>query len=341
MKFTFNRSKPAKVAGSKKEGEACMQVDIKKYIQKYWLFLFFIILFVLMALFKISLKEILGTVSHLKVWQLLVLLFIYCLISTSLILSRKYLLYALSTAPSARNLVYIHFATMAAHYSTPAKLGFPLSVYLLKKFEDIPYGTGTAMILIELIVSTGICGFIALIGSFFYFSFDSGVLMYLLLSLFTLLVLAYFMAHRLMPKAQGNGKIYQFIKSIIDAFSHISWDKLICYGLITTFIQLVGSLNLVLLSYFFFEDLSLFQSLVANSTAFFLGAISMVPMGLGVREASVLFYLNHMGVRNEVGFSIITIQRLLSTGLSFVIGAFFISVLGLKISSQSTRSIND
>ena len=341
MKFTFIRSKPATVAGLKKEVEACMQVDIKKYIQKYWLFLFFIILFVLMALFKISLKEILGTVSHLKVWQLLVLLFIYCLISTFLILSRKYLLYALSTAPSARNLVYIHFTTMAAHYSTPAKLGFPLAVYLLKKFEDIPYGTGTAMILIELIVNTGICGLIALIGSFFYFTVYSWVLMYLLLSLFALLVLAYFVAHRVMRKAKENSRIYQFIKTIIEAFSRISWDKLICYGLIMTFIQLLGSLNLVLLSHFFFADLSLFQSLVANSTAFFLGAISMVPMGLGVREASVLFYLHHMGVRNEVGLSIVTIQRLLSTGLSFVLGAIFGSVLGLKNVSQTTNSVND
>ena len=318
-----------------------MQIDLKKDIQKYWLFLFLIILLVLMALFKISLNEILETVSHLKVWQLLLLVFIYFLISVSLILSRKYLLYYLSATPTTRNLVYIHFSTMAAHYSTPAKLGFPLAVYLLKKFEDIPYSTGTAMILIELVVNTGICGFIALIGSFFYFTLDSVVLLYLFLSLFALLVLAYFVGRHMMRRPQENGRIYRFVKNIVEAFSRIPWDKLTCYGLITTFIQLLGSINLVLLARFFSADLSLLQSLVANSTAFFLGAISMVPMGLGVREASMLFYLHHMGLKNEVGLSIVTIQRLLSTGLSFVLGAIFASVLGLKNTSQTTNSVNE
>jgi uncharacterized membrane protein YbhN (UPF0104 family) len=131
------------------------------------------------------------------------------------------------------------------------------------------------------------------------------------------------------------------VKNIVESFSRISWAKLICYGLITTLIQLLGSLNLVLLSHFFSGDLSLFQSLVANSTAFFLGAISMVPMGLGVRETSMLFYLHHMGLKDEVGLSIVTIQRLLSTGLSFVLGAFFGSVLGLKNLSQSSNNVNE
>jgi uncharacterized protein (TIRG00374 family) len=294
-----------------------------------------------MALFKISLKEIVDTISRLKVWQLLTLLFLYSLISTSIILSRKYLLYSLSATVTTRNLIYIHFSSMAAHYSTPAKIGFPLTVYLLKKFEDVPYSKGTAMILIELIVSTGVCGFIALIGSLFYFTIDPKVLICLILSLLTMLVFVYCAARRMMRIAKKNGRIYKFTESVIDAFSRISWKKGICYGLIMTFIQVLGSLYLVLLSHFFFEKLSLFQSLTANSTAFFLGAISMIPMGIGVREASMLFYLQHMGIRNEVGLSIVTIQRLLSTGLSFVLGSIFGAGLGLKNGSEITKSIHD
>ena len=106
------------------------KANLKNYIQKYWLFLFFIILFALIALFKISLKEIFNTVSLLKIWQILSLLFLYGLISTAMILSRKYLLYALSTTVTTRNLIYIHFSSMAAHYSTPAKIGFPLRANL-------------------------------------------------------------------------------------------------------------------------------------------------------------------------------------------------------------------
>jgi uncharacterized membrane protein YbhN (UPF0104 family) len=98
----------------------------------------------------------------------------------------------------------------------------------------------------------------------------------------------------------------------------------------------------MLLARFFSSDLSLLQAVVAGSTAFFLGALSMIPMGLGVREASVLFYLHYVGIPNEVGLSIVTIQRLLSTGLSFALGMLLGTLLGVKnLSSNSNTKKNE
>jgi len=289
-----------------------------------------------MAIFKISPRDIWIALSSLKPWQLLLLLFIYLLISLSQIISRKYLLYSLSSPSGFKNLIFIHFSSMAAHYSTPAKVGFPLSVYLLNKFDGVPYPIGTTMILIELVVSTTLCGLIALIGSFFYFTDRTHILIFSFFYLLLFGVLILCGIYVFLRRGEKSGRIYQFMKKTYEGFSLIAVSHLALYTFFVLLIQLLAGVTLVLLSGFFSEELSLWQAVIANSAAFFLGALSMIPMGLGVREGSMLFYLRHLGIANEIGISIVTIQRLFSTGLSFVLGIIFGTVLGMRNINQNS-----
>jgi len=307
-----------------------MSLRIKRHLARYWLLFFFLILFLFMALFKISFKDLWATISILELWQVLFLIIVFFAIAAFSILSRKYLLYSMSASPKLKNLIYIHFSAMATHYSTPAKLGFPLTVYLLKKFDGIPYATGTAMILIELVVSTGICGVIAFFGSFFYFTQNRKTMALAFFCLVILAVLIFCISHFVLKKKEKGSRLLGFLKNIHEAFSHIALRNLIIYGGLSFFIQILGCINLVLLGYFFSIKLHLLQSLVICSSAFFWGAISMIPVGLGVRDATVLFYLKCIGVTNDVGLSMVTIQRLFSTGLSFVLGVIFGMILGTK-----------
>ena len=306
-----------------------MKIDPRQWVSRYWLFFFFIIVFVFMAVFKISLRDIWGAISSLRLFQFGLLFFVYLLISLFSIMARKYLLYSLSSPSRFKNLVLIHFSSRAAHYSTPAKLGFPFTVYLLKKFEDIPYTTGTVMIVIELVVSTGICGLIAFFGSYFYFSDKTNVVLPLFLFFVICVLTLYVVSHILRTKA-GNSRYYQFIKDVYESFQHLHRYNSLLYILIMAFIQIFSGINLVLLAHFFSADLPLWQAVIAQSAAFFLGALSMVPMGLGVREASVLFFLYHVGIPKEVGLSIVTIHRLVSTGLNFALGLIFGAIIGVK-----------
>lgn len=305
-------------------------------IKKYWLLIFFIIVFLFMAIFKISPRDIWMAVSVLKAWQLVLLLFSYFLISLFLIIARKYLLSALSSPVKLKNLIFIHFSTMAAHYATPAKIGFPLAVYLLNQYQNVPYATGTTMILIELIVSTTVCGVIAFVGSFHYFAGRTDLFLLSFLYLPIMAFLTFYGMRFFLKRGKANSRAHQFITNVVEAFSQFTLYRFLGYTLIIIFIQFLGGLILVLLSHFLSTKLSLWQATIANSAAFFLGAISMIPMGLGVREGSMLFYLKHLGITNEIGISIVTIQRLFSTGLSFLLGMVFGTILGAKNINQDS-----
>ena len=283
-----------------------------------------------MTISRISFNDIWKIILSLKLWQLSALLAVYFLISFFRIISRKYLLYSLYSSCRFKNLALIHFASMAAHYSTPVKIGFPFAVYLLNRFENIPYPYGTAAILIELTVSTGICGVIAIIGGFFYFRQYSYFLFQILLIAIVLGLIALWGVRHFFRKINKGSRLRKFISDIGDAFSHVAPNHLILYTSITVFIQIFSSVNLVLLCYFFSAHLSIGQAVTAGSTAFFVGAMSMIPMGLGTRDASMLFYLKLFGIASSSGISIVAIQRLISTGLSYVLGILFGAVLGLK-----------
>lgn len=313
-----------------------MEKNFTALIKRYWLLFFFIIVFIFMAIFKISFRDIWMAVSSLRLWQFVLLLFIYLLISLFQIISRKYLLHSLLSPSKFKNLVFIHFSSMAAHYSTPAKIGFPLAVYLLNKFDKVPYAIGTTMILIELTVSTTICGIIAFVGTFFYFRINTKVLIFSFSYLLVFALLAFYGMRIFLKKGNENSRTYLFIENAHKAFSCITVYHLVIYILLIVFVQLLGGITLILLTSFFSKEISLWQAVVANSTAFFLGAISMIPMGLGVREGSILFYLRHLGITNEMGIPIVTIQRLFSTGLSFVLGVIFGAILGVRNIKQDS-----
>jgi len=313
-----------------------MKIDFSQWVSKYWLLFFFIIVFSFMIIFKTSFRDIWMAVSSLKLVQFFLLLFIYFLISLFQIISRKYLLHSLLSPSKFKNLFSIHFSSMAAHYSTPAKVGFPLVVYLLNKLDKVPYATGTTMILIELIVSMTICGIIAFAGAFFYFANNTKILILSFSYLFIFGLLTFYGVRIFLKKGNENSRAYQFIKKAHEAFSQVAVFRLIIYSFLMLLIQLLSGITLVLLCYFFSKELTLWQAIIANSTAFFLGAISMIPMGLGVREGSILFYLKHLGIPNEIGISIITIQRLFSTGLTFILGVVFGTLLGVRNIAQDT-----
>lgn len=304
--------------------------NLSKLLKKYWLLFFFVILFLFMAVFKISPRDLLTALSSLTFSEIVILIVLYFLISLTLILQRKYLLAALSFRTAFKSLLLIHFSSMAAHYSTPAKIGFPLSVYLLKKFEDIPYSVGTSVIILELTVSTGVCGLLALLGAFQFFTHQIHTLVFFLSAFIFLFLITFFLVKWYLLRSGVKNRLIVFIQNIYEALTKISLLQIFLYFFITLLVQILSGLTLALLVGFMEAKISLWQAIVVNSTAFFIGAVSMVPMGLGVREASIFFYLRNLSIADSVIIPIAAIQRILSTGLSFLLGMIFGALLGIE-----------
>lgn len=306
-----------------------MAHSVKKAATRFWPLFFIAALLLLMGLFGISPQALLQTVSRLRVWQIFFLLLIFGGISLGQVLSRKYVLAAMGAPARLRNLVYVHFCSMAAHHSTPAKLGFPLAVYLMKRLDQVPYPAGTAAVMIDLVVSTGISGLLGLAGSLFYFVQYRTAL---LAGILGLAVAGAGLAAglRVWSRKGRPGRLRQFLTDVRAAFSALSPGSFLVYTGMRIGIQVLVGVNFLFISAFLGADVSLGQAVTITCSAFFFGALSMVPLGIGVREASVLVYFRHLGIAGEIGLSVVAVGRVLSTGVAFVLGMAFAAMLGLR-----------
>jgi uncharacterized protein (TIRG00374 family) len=80
--------------------------------------------------------------------------------------------------------------------------------------------------------------------------------------------------------------------------------------------------------------LALLAVLTISVTA---GNLSMIPMGLGVRDASFTVLLAQLGVPNEIALSVAVIQRLFSPGWPLLLGLISTNVLGVSEIVQASR----
>lgn len=299
---------------------------IKELFVKYWLLFFLTLVILYAAIARISVMDVWEALGQLALWQLAVLLSIYFVISCLNILLRKYLLDSMGQKPRVKNLFLIHFTSMAAHYSTPAKLGFPITVLLLNKLENISYSVGTSMVLVELVISTAICGAIGTAGTIFYFA--EGRLLLAFLALLAVLLLIFLLGCWI-QKRNPDGRAARSVRKVIGGIRSLSLHSIVSYSIMRILVQLCAAINLFLLCRFFSVNISYPIAVVVGSSAFFIGALSMIPMGLGVREGSVLLYLAKFGFRGAEAISVVTVQRLISTGFTFLVGILLAALFGI------------
>ena len=269
----------------------------KGFITKYWLIIFIIIVGIFVIATNVPVADLFDQLFQLQLWQLLVLLLIF-LISVSVhIASRKYILGELDVKCGYKNLSYIYFVSLAAHYSSPAKIGYPLAVYLLNKMENVPYTKGAAMILIELVISTLVCGVFAL--------FTLGILSeglnwnYETLLYVMVIAVVFVAAGRLFVRLFSGTRLVQLYVEFIDNIRNISFAGVMLYLSIMIIMRFIDGMNLYLLVYFYDTQITIWQATVASSAAFFFGAVSMIPMGIGARDISLLMYLQYFDIDNQ------------------------------------------
>jgi uncharacterized protein (TIRG00374 family) len=67
-----------------------------------------------------------------------------------------------------------------------------------------------------------------------------------------------------------------------------------------------------------------------SAAAFTLGSLSLLPMGLGVRDATLVALFVQAGADRDVAIAVAALDRLLSTGVPLLLGLLSAQILGLS-----------
>ena len=246
-------------------------------------------------------------------------------------------------------------ASLAVGYFLPGRLGFPARVYLYHRIFNISTAVSFGLLGWELIVTT-VIPLIFSIPALWIFSSDP---LFFAAVLFLILMLLLFAAavyglwrygdgihglskiRRLISPLSPLGEgLIQTVKPLdflmLAAFSFLCLLVLTCSAWFSrVFLMSLGS------------PVPFLTLLSIQSLSYLAGFISLMPMGLGARELSLAVLLGEAGVRVDVATYAAVIQRVLATGISFLLGLISMQILWLKGSlrqipqSQEVHSIRE
>ena len=300
---------------------------MKKFFLRYSVIIVLLLIIILAYYSGISFGDLLDNLKQLTLWQTIIIVVWVLVIASLSITGKKLILCFLGYRVGFKNIALIHFTSISAHYSTPAKIGYPVTIYLLKKLENIPFAVSTATVVIELFVSVFITGMVGLIGSFMYFSDRLQSLTIGLPLILLAILLITFVVYLLFRK---NKKIKALIVDLKESLKLLSARKIIIYFMVQIAVQVAIAIHIIMITRFLKIDITFWHALVSHSSAFIIGAVSMVPMGLGTRDLSMVFYLSNFGVPSEIAIVVTAIQRVVTTGTGYLLGLTAGGIIGIK-----------
>lgn len=221
---------------------------------------------------------------------------------------------------------------------TPAKAGLPARIFFYRKFLDIPLSKGSAALVMEIFIYLLISAGILLLPFEFKERF-SGLryffIVFVLISVFLILLFA--LKPRLMEKCISKSplkkwgeKITAYVIDFKDGLEKISKGSLFYAAFFLSLTLLIEAFASFLVLGDFGYKIRLLHLLYIQCLVRVVGAISMIPMGIGSREVSYLFLLNQLNVPNHAVMSYVLTLRVLWTVSSLIIGTISGYYLGMK-----------
>ena len=238
-------------------------------------------------------------------------------------------------------------ASLSANYVTPVKAGIPLRIYLYGHFMGIPAAAGAVLVSVEMLVGMLTPAFIAIAGAALLFP-ALGLAPPLLLVALLLAGLLFVLRAPLerlrpgverLPCSPFTARLVRFAGQVQTGLRSLSPTVILgvaaldlaMLGLQTARLWLVLSVLGPVPS-----PLALLAVLTISVTA---GNLSLVPMGLGVRDASFTWLLVQLGVPGEIALSAAVIQRLFAPGWPLLLGLISTNILGIsEIANRSEQA---
>ena len=270
------------------------------------------------------------------------------LIAALLALSIGYLgVYTLSVWGLLYGLGYpVHFgrlwlavtSSMSTNYMTPVKAGIPVRLWLYKTLLNVPVTTGGASVVVESALGMLLGVGLAILGAPRLLPDQNvqGVAVTLgvgvLGALAVLLLLPQLsenLVQRVVPKRYVT-KILHWESQFRTSLRAVPVQTLVWVIILYSMRLAIRALCIYLVLYASGGFINLLDLLFAQAISGIVGIISMLPTGLGARDASMALLLMNVGIPQDIALVGVLVDRVLWSLVPFGIGLLSINILSFK-----------
>lgn len=243
-----------------------------------------------------------------------------------------------------KTLAKIEFISKYIYYITPSKLYLPAKALLLNKLCSVRKSTGLAIITFEYCIDTVITIAIALWGSIFLFNhiFEISTIKLTLALIAIITATIVFLSispkyienifTRLRIKNKYTTKYIPVVHNLITTTKK-TWSELIFNRKMRSILPIIviqliiNALSTQLLFASTGLNVPIYWIIIVTSTMVFVGGISQVPGGIGIREGAGIILYAALGIPKEITLMVVLISRMY-TIIPLIIGYWY-SVVSL------------
>jgi uncharacterized protein (TIRG00374 family) len=301
------------------------------FFRKFSVIFFFIIIAIFIIWVKPDFNSFKNELQRLDTYSYLLLIAVYLFSYLLLVLKYDFLFRIIGAKTGVMKLFLVYFSSQVAHYTAPGKTGYPLMAFLLKRFQKISYSKSTSVLSLDYFFGILMTIIFSLIGSLFLFkNYFTAVVIILVVFLFIILLMLVVLHSFSNKKNTTYNNITLFLKDIYETIRRFDIKGYSVVFSINLVSSLLSAYMLFLLISFFGKEIPLLSLFFMENISFLIGAISFVPMGLGVQDASLGFLLSKYGISTEMTMSILIIRRAINIGVIYALGLSSGLILGLK-----------
>lgn len=228
---------------------------------------------------------------------------------------------------------------------TPGKMGELLKAYLVKQVTETPISKTAPIIFVERITDFISLIAIALAGAF-TFNYGKGVVIGV--GIFFIVILVIISSRKLSVSILDFLERNAFLKKHTEKIHNIyqsAYSLLRPKPLILMTLLSLVSWSLECLGYYiilinFGTGLSLLWSAFSYSFATIVGAISMLPGGLGITEGSLTILLVQQNISNEIAVASTFIIRVVTLWFALIVGIISVTIYQNRFGKIKLEQIN-
>lgn len=248
----------------------------------------------------------------------------------------KLILRALGQRTSVWRVFLVISGGGTASYLGNVQIGIPLRLFLFHRLLGVPYALGAASVTLESACWFGLMGIGLLLAGA-----PGNIAPWLTACLLAFGLLAGYrfglpLAARLfewLPERWMGvplGALRRGLGDLVSALQQVRWIWLAAAVLVFSVNYAIDAVTVWLVVRNYGEHVALLDALGAIILSYLAGLVSMVPMGLGVRDVSMVALLSRSGVSPDVATTVALVQRALRTVIPLGIGLLAVNLLGLR-----------